>query len=295
MIADHPWFGTGQGTFTYAFPAYRSVNVPVWGVFDMAHSTLLQLAAEMGVPVAAAVVFGWLVVFGVLLLGTLNRRRDRLVPVAALAVAILAVLHSMIDFSLQIPGYSIVALALIGAGLGTASSWKASNSRRPGLHPVSLTPRLRVPAFRTPRDLNIRSSNAAFRIIQAFDEAFDVVEHVSLGLVTRPVRFCGAFARSSARRRSSPSPHCLRRCLSGSSSRPHRDPTSALEPLAGVSAAAIGCAAARWAYLCVRLPSPASVTNWAVISALIDQPNARRENNSMTAAPRASPPLSRHM
>jgi hypothetical protein len=28
----------------------------------------------------------------------------------------------------------------------------------------------------------------------------------------------------------------------------------------------------------------ASVTNWAVISALIDQPTARRENRSMTAA-----------
>ncbi len=89
MIADHPWFGTGQGTFAYAFPAYRSANVPAWGVWDMAHSTLLQLAAEMGVPVAAAVVFAWLVVFGVLLFGTHNRRRDRLIPVAALAVATL--------------------------------------------------------------------------------------------------------------------------------------------------------------------------------------------------------------
>ena len=97
----------------------------------MAHSTLLQLAAEMGVPVAAAVVFGWLVVFGVLLLGTRNRRRDRLIPVAALAVATLAVLHSLIDFSLQIPGYSIVALSLIGAGLATASNWKAGSGRHP--------------------------------------------------------------------------------------------------------------------------------------------------------------------
>ena len=129
MIADHPWFGTGQGTFSYAFPAYRSANVPAWGVWDMAHSTLLQLAAEMGVPVAAAVGFGWLAVFWVLVLGIRNRRRDRLIPVAALAVATLAVLHSLIDFSLQIPGYSIVALSLIGAGLATASDWKAANDR----------------------------------------------------------------------------------------------------------------------------------------------------------------------
>ena len=24
MIADHPWFGTGLGTFVWSFPAYRS-------------------------------------------------------------------------------------------------------------------------------------------------------------------------------------------------------------------------------------------------------------------------------
>ena len=27
LIADHPWFGTGEGTFAQAFPAYRSANV----------------------------------------------------------------------------------------------------------------------------------------------------------------------------------------------------------------------------------------------------------------------------
>ncbi len=27
MIADHPWFGTGLGTFVWSFPAYRSANI----------------------------------------------------------------------------------------------------------------------------------------------------------------------------------------------------------------------------------------------------------------------------
>ena len=58
MIADHPWLGTGQGTFAYAFPAYRSPNVSLWGVWDMAHNTLLEIAADMGVPLAALVVGG---------------------------------------------------------------------------------------------------------------------------------------------------------------------------------------------------------------------------------------------
>jgi O-antigen ligase len=122
MIADHPWFGTGLGTFASAFPAYRSPNVSVWGVWDMAHNTLLEIAVEMGLPIAALVVAAWLVIFAMLIRGALVRHRDLIVPVAALCIALLAVLHSMVDFTLQIPGYAIVAMALIGAGLAQSFS-----------------------------------------------------------------------------------------------------------------------------------------------------------------------------
>jgi O-antigen ligase len=128
MIADHPWFGTGQGTFAYAYPAYRSPDISVWGVWDRAHNTLLEIAADMGVPIAALVVIAWIVIFAVLIRGALVRRAGLVVPVAALAVAALAVLHSLIDFTLQIPGYSIVALSLIGAGL--AQSFPSEQSQK---------------------------------------------------------------------------------------------------------------------------------------------------------------------
>ena len=128
MIADHPWFGTGQGTFAYAFPAYRSPNVSVWGVWDKAHNTLLEIAADMGIPIAALIIVVWIVIFAVLMRGTLVRQRGLVTPVAALAVATLAVLHSLIDFTLQIPGYSIVALSLIGAGL--AQSFPGNRSQK---------------------------------------------------------------------------------------------------------------------------------------------------------------------
>lgn len=117
MIADHPWFGTGQGTFAYAFPAYRSSNASIWGVWDMAHNTPLQIASDMGVPIAGLVVVGWVIIFAVLIEGLRERRGGLVVPVTGLAVGLLGVLHSFIDFSLQIPGYSIVALSLVGAGL----------------------------------------------------------------------------------------------------------------------------------------------------------------------------------
>lgn len=136
MIADHPWLGTGHGTFAYAFPAYRS-PFSLWGIWTMAHNTLLEIAAEMGLPIALLVAAAWIAIFAILIRGAFARRRGLLVPVAALAVAMLAVLHSLIDFSLQIPGYSIVALSLIGAGLGQSfplASGPAEGGRRnPGI------------------------------------------------------------------------------------------------------------------------------------------------------------------
>ena len=128
MIGDHPWFGTGQGTFAYAFPSYRSSNASILGVWDMAHNALLQIAADMGLPIAALVVVAWTVVFTVLVHGIRVRRRGLIFPVAALSVAVLAVLHSMIDFSLQIPGYAIMALSLIGAGLAQSFSPRGSRN-----------------------------------------------------------------------------------------------------------------------------------------------------------------------
>jgi O-antigen ligase len=146
MIADHPWFGTGQGTFIWNFPSYRTDDLSMWGVWDRAHDTLLELAADMGVPLAILVAAGWLVIFGVLIYGIRARRRDLLIPISAFAVAMVAVLHSLIDFSLQIPGYSIPTLALIGAGLAQsftterakASPETATLRRSPNLAPSEI-------------------------------------------------------------------------------------------------------------------------------------------------------------
>ncbi len=117
MIADHPWFGTGLGTFEWSFPSYRGPNESVWGVWDRAHSTPLELASDLGLPFAALIGMAWVIVLAVLVRGIRIRQRDLIIPVAAFSVAVLALAHSTIDFSLQIPGYSIVVFALVGAGL----------------------------------------------------------------------------------------------------------------------------------------------------------------------------------
>jgi O-antigen ligase len=117
MIADRPWFGTGLGTFASGFPAYRSDDILMYGIYDRAHSTLFELAAEVGLPLACIVVIGWMIAFGALAHGVSTRRRDRIIPAAALSVGLLAALHSLVDFSLQIPGFAMVVFGLLGAGI----------------------------------------------------------------------------------------------------------------------------------------------------------------------------------
>jgi O-Antigen ligase len=126
MIADRPWFGTGLGTFHLAFPAYRTDDLSMYGIYDRAHSTLFELAAEAGLPLACIAVIGWMIAFGVLAHGVRTRRRDRIIPVAALSVGLSAALHSLVDFPLQIPGFAIVVFGLLGAGV--AQSFSSSES-----------------------------------------------------------------------------------------------------------------------------------------------------------------------
>jgi O-antigen ligase len=117
MISDRPWFGTGLGTFAWAFPAYRSDAVSMYGVWDRAHSTPLEFAAEMGIPLTFVLAVGWALALGTLIKGMRSGRRRAVIPLTAFSTSLVGLVHSMVDFSLQIPGYAIVMSALLGIGL----------------------------------------------------------------------------------------------------------------------------------------------------------------------------------
>lgn len=118
IIADHPWFGTGLGTFAWAYPLYRGSAQSMFGTWDMAHSTPLQLASEVGIPLAVLVAIGWSAMLLIVGRAVFVRKRDATIPLAALAIAFIALVHSTIDFTLQVPGFAIVACAIIGSGVG---------------------------------------------------------------------------------------------------------------------------------------------------------------------------------
>ena len=116
LIATHPLLGIGLGNFEAIFPSVRSPDLGMFGVWERAHSTPLELAVELGLPIFAAVAAVWLWAFSGLLRRT-RRTTHRGPTIIALAVLALGTLHSSVDFSLQIPGYAIVFVALVSIGL----------------------------------------------------------------------------------------------------------------------------------------------------------------------------------
>lgn len=127
MIADHPWFGTGLGTYVWSYPAYRSPSISMWGIWNRAHSVPLEIVADLGLPLVGFITLAWIIVLTILVFAVQKHRHNMVNVLAALSVAILALLHSAIDFSLQITGYAIVAFALIGGGLAQATTTSRPN------------------------------------------------------------------------------------------------------------------------------------------------------------------------
>jgi len=122
-IAASPWFGWGLGSFADIYAIEQPSSLPIPN--DLAHSTPLQTMVEVGVPVAL-VAFGIVLIpWGLSLYGAFHRRPGRrYLPVAAFAVAAVPILHSMIDFSLQMPAIGFVVSAALGMG------WAQSFDRR---------------------------------------------------------------------------------------------------------------------------------------------------------------------
>ncbi len=114
-IGLSPWLGWGLGGFADIYTILQPASVPQPN--DLAHSTPLETVVELGVlaaiPAFAVVLLPW----GISLRGALGREyRHRVLPAAAFAVSAVPILHSMVDFSLQIPAIGFVVSALLGMG-----------------------------------------------------------------------------------------------------------------------------------------------------------------------------------
>lgn len=115
-IKDNWLLGAGFGAFPDVFPVYRDSDCAgIFGFWDRAHNFFLEGWLGLGLAFLVALAIGYLVLVATFVRGAKVRRRFRFIPVMGLAALILASLHSLVDFSLQIPGVGVYFAAIMAA------------------------------------------------------------------------------------------------------------------------------------------------------------------------------------
>jgi O-antigen ligase len=115
MFRDFPLFGTGLGTFKYAYFLYGREA----GLVNHAHNEYVESLSDMGI--FAALVFFALLAFMVisLLRMWIARRHPEVKPavLGVLTAVFAAAFHSLFDFSLRIPANAFLFLTLLALGM----------------------------------------------------------------------------------------------------------------------------------------------------------------------------------
>lgn len=128
-ISDRPWLGHGLGTFQTAFRPHVPMRAAA-AEWDLAHNTYLENAFELGLPAAALLLGILLVISARLWRASGGSRQDRAVVAVALGALLAGGLHSLVDFSLQMPASAALFALLLGAAWGTAVRAEGRSGKR---------------------------------------------------------------------------------------------------------------------------------------------------------------------
>ncbi len=132
-IGQSPWLGWGLGSFPDIYTMLQPPEVSLPN--DKAHSTPLETIVEIGIPASIPTLMIVLVPWFVCLEGARQRHRHRGLPAAAFAISAVAILHSTIDFSLQIPAIAFWVSAFLGLGWAQTFGRRAPLGRHFTDHP----------------------------------------------------------------------------------------------------------------------------------------------------------------
>jgi O-antigen ligase len=119
-IAQRPWLGYGHGAFLEVFYLHGGPELGAIGIWDHAHNDYLQLAVELGLPAAGALVLAYLLLWGQCVAGVFLRQRRQTYPLVAATAGVLVALHAIVDFSLLMPAVAMTFAALLGIGCAQA-------------------------------------------------------------------------------------------------------------------------------------------------------------------------------
>ena len=125
IIKDFPLFGTGLGTFGYVYPLYKvSVLDPI--VYIYSHNDYLQILAETGLAGFLSLMFA-LALFvlssirNLVRLSTEQHYSRFFLLLGALTGIFSILIHSFVDFNLQIPSNGLYFAFLIGFSVALGS------------------------------------------------------------------------------------------------------------------------------------------------------------------------------
>ncbi|MEN3951661.1 O-antigen ligase family protein [Iodidimonas sp. SYSU 1G8] len=122
-VAASPWLGYGHGGFPSLYRMYDEDDVTQ--VVEAAHSTVLETVAELGIPAALVLFTAMLIPVGLCWRGVVRRRRDQHLPAIAAAMSVAVIIHSMVDFPLQIPALATAFSFIMGLGVAQSTSSKS--------------------------------------------------------------------------------------------------------------------------------------------------------------------------
>lgn len=112
-ISDSWPFGAGFGAFAQSFAAYQPAACGLDGTWERAHNFFLEGMLGLGIVFAPLLFLAIWTLGRAFCVGIVQRQRERVYPVAGIAVLILVICHSALDFSLQIPGFSLYFAAVL--------------------------------------------------------------------------------------------------------------------------------------------------------------------------------------
>lgn len=133
LIAAHPWAGVGFGEFNFAWSLNAFPGRPV-AFFDHTHNLPLQLAVELGLPLAALVsaLLFW-ALWRAWKLAMHGEHGDIVMRRAALAMVLMILLHSLLEYPLWYAYFLLPAVFAFGLALGVrAPAPAAAPTPRPG-------------------------------------------------------------------------------------------------------------------------------------------------------------------
>jgi tetratricopeptide (TPR) repeat protein len=114
IVKDHPWVGTGPGTFGSIYPKYKTALTEE---AQVVHNNFLQMWSDSGVLAFVSYALLWIVAVR----DSFRLARQRVGDAAAMAVCgALAgwTVHGLVDFDLYAPGVALPAFILLGTMQG---------------------------------------------------------------------------------------------------------------------------------------------------------------------------------